>query len=173
MKTTNTLYELGLEWEVLERLLEESEGEVTDEIADFLHGHETAVSKKVDGYARFILNLEASARARREEAGRLKNSADGLARKVATLKAALRAYMGVAEIRKLEGDVFTVSLRKAGGKCAVALRDGVSVDDLPMRYKAEKWYVDNEQLRRGLESGDETIAELAELKPRGEYLKVG
>jgi len=79
----------------------------------------------------------------------------------------------IFEILFKAGDVDLLAVKNTGGKCAVALRDGVSVDDLPMRYKAEKWYVDNEQLRRGLESGDETIAELAELKPRGEYLKVG
>src|SRR4030095_9079540 len=73
-KAKQSLYELSGDLERLSWMLQESEGEITEDIDRYLTDTELAVAEKVAGYIALIKNFEGLAELKKSEKARLNSS---------------------------------------------------------------------------------------------------
>lgn len=187
---STTLYELGEYLLDLDRMLEESKGEITPEIEGLLGETEEAIRSKVDGLGRFIRCLEAHRDSCTEEADRLKDKADAADHKIDRLKSYVESVMVRTGRDRFAGAIFTVRRQRNGGKEPLTLL--IRPEDLPLefRYSVPIQYKANEDaIRQAMKASgidmlcaevpatingqpDTILTPIARLEPRGFHLRV-
>ena len=158
------LYELTNDWNTVANMLYDED---VDEkmVLDTLESIEGDIEDKANGYAKIIKELEAKAKARKEEAKRLSDSSKTFENKVKFLKQNLFNTMKETGKTKFTTDLFSFNIAKNGGKQALTI-DG----EVPEEYTKTVIENDTEKIRQALENGENLP--FAHLEPRGESLRI-
>jgi hypothetical protein len=167
----STLYEITEELLRLEELFEKRGGEVSDEEFDAYLRLQEDLEAKLDRTVAFVRELEARAKARREEANRLLELARLDEALVARLKDRMMAAMQALGRDRVDTPRFRLSIRAAGGKVPVVLRVE-RPEELPSRFRRISIAPDLETIRAALEAGDPEAASIAEFGERKRYLSI-
>jgi len=167
----STLYEITEELLQLEADFEERGGDITDEELDAYLKLQESLADKLDRTAAFVRELEARARARREEANRLLELARLDEALIARLKDRMMAAMLALDRERVDTPRFRLTIRTAGGKPPVVLRVD-RPEDLPPRFQRIVVAADLEALRQALTEGDPAAEAVAYLGERKQYLSI-
>lgn len=136
-------------------MLDVSDDELTEEqkatMDAYLQELAQAEANKVDNFAQFVKVQTARAKAIREEAQRLSARARAIDNRIAGLKEYYQRNMGTFGLTKIQGGIYTVSLRH---NKAVLVEDG-ALDALPIEYKSIKVEPRKTEIKRALEAGQE------------------
>jgi hypothetical protein len=162
------LFEIGEQFDALERLLVESGGEVTPEVEAWLAEYGDLEADKLDGYAMFIRSLE-------HEAEGFKNIASEFAAKrtarenaAKRLKERLKQYMELRGTAQIKGKMYTAALNKNGGKAPIIV--DVAPEQLPEQLQRVTVSADVEKIRGLLEMG--VKYDFAHLGEVGQHVKI-
>lgn len=172
-----TLYAIAEEMATLDQIFEDVGGEVTPETEPIFKAwvDEMApkLAAKVDAIGRYWRELEAQEQACRYEITRLQARAKARANKIKGLTFVLHQAMHRLGARKLEGQTFTVSLQKNGGRPALRIlmptTEGAHIKFLRAEYEIG-W--DTEALRQAIAAKDPDVEGYAELAPVGESVRL-
>ena len=164
-----TLYEITDELLQMEADFEERGGDITDEELDAYLRLQEDLEAKLDRTAAFVRELEARARARREEANRLLELARSDEALASRLKDRMMAAMQALGRDRVDTPRFRFTIRTAGGKPPVVLRVD-RPEDLPPRFQRIVVSADLEALRQALEEGDPVAETVACFGERKKYL---
>jgi hypothetical protein len=129
-----SLFEIDTELDALLEQIEEqveTEGEPSEELLSRFREFCAAHGEKVDRIGRFVRMMEAREQYCRAEAARLSDRARDAANKVDRTKSMVLFYLMSRELRKIEGQEFTLRIQK-NSQDSVRLLDEVS---LPMAYR--------------------------------------
>ncbi len=163
----SSLYNLSASYrQLMERLYDEELPE--DAIIDTLDSIEGAIEDKADGYGKVIRMIEADIDGIKLEESRLYARRKSLERKKELLKGNLFDAMKTVGLAKIKTALFTVSIRKNGGKRGLVLDCGV--DKLPPEFQKVTIEANNEALRKLL--GDAEKCEYCHLAEQGESLSI-
>lgn len=148
------LYELTGEYAQLMELMDQ-DGEDDQALQDTLEMIGMDIADKVDGYGKVLKNLEAEAKALREEEKRLANRRRALENNSERLKLRLRnalEYMTFVSGQKqaVKGQLFTMSLRKSE---AVVIDDDVDLEKVLPKYVVVKREPNKEEIKKSLKDG--------------------
>lgn len=172
-----SLYEIGEQLQALKDLLEEVDGDVSDESVEeainaWFEEVESNQNAKVNNYCKLIANLESYSKSREEEAARLSKAAKSFENKAKLLKERLLGYMRFHNIPKITTDLFTVSVANNGGKAPLTFPKEWAEEpaSAPEQFHRRKLELDLTALRDALEAGDQI--EGCEIGPRGNHLKI-
>jgi hypothetical protein len=138
---SNSLFEIDAELDtLLDAIQEQSEnGEpVSDDLVARFHEFCRAHGEKVDRIGRFVRMMEAREAYCRSEASRLADRARSAAGKVERAKAMALFYLMSRDLRKIEGQQFTLRIQKNS-------QDSVKITDellLPISYRKIEARVD-------------------------------
>lgn len=176
MNTTQTetpnikesLFEIGEHFYTLESLLIESDGEITEEIDQWLQEYEGKEEDKIEAYCYLIQKFEEIA----DEAKRLAERSAIYRNKVTGLKNRLKWYLEIRGKLKVETSRFTVTVCGNGGLQPVRLQEGITPDDLPVQFTRTVTEADMNRLREALLEGDEQVHLFATIEPRGTHLRI-
>lgn len=167
-----TLYDIHEDFHALEALLIEMGGDISDpEIEEMVDALILEVNEnldaKVDGYCRYIMELEAQAEARKAEATRLNDLAK-INKNIAS-RIKLRLKMGLDAMGKtnLKTTLFGVSICKNGGKRVLTVNDDAVPDGEYLEWVARP---DRTAIRAALEDGK--TLEFAKIEPQGTHLRI-
>jgi Siphovirus Gp157 len=129
-----SLFEIDTELDALLEQIEEqveTEGEPSEELLSRFREFCAAHGEKVDRIGRFVRMMEAREQYCRAEAARLGERARSTAAKVDRTKSMVLFYLMSRELRKIEGQEFTLRIQK-NSQDSVRILDEVS---LPMAYR--------------------------------------
>lgn len=107
-----TLYAWGNELDRVEELLYEGEGELTPELEQALEEVTLGFKEKAERVALFVRNLQATAKAVKEEEERLRARRKSHENAAASLKTYLESQMLVHQIPRIEGKLVTLRIQK-------------------------------------------------------------
>ena len=163
----SSLYELNAAYrQLMERLYDEELPE--EAIIDTLDSLEGAIEDKADGYGKVIRMLDADIEGIKLEESRLYARRKSLERKKEMLKGNLFDAMKTVGLAKIKTALFTVSIRKNGGKRRVEL--DVPIESLPPEFQKVTIEANNEALRKLL--ADRESCEYCHLAEQGESLTI-
>jgi hypothetical protein len=150
-----SLYGLSGDLERLSWMLEESGGEITEDIDRYLTDTEMAVADKVASYIALIKNFEGLAGLKKSEKQRLdasKSADENIAKK---LRARLVWFFQRNEITSLRTRMGTITLANNPPSKKPVL--SIPEDEIPMYYKKTHTVteIDYDKIREALESGME------------------
>lgn len=188
---TATLYELTDELLALDALLEETEGELTEELEQWMDEYGAKTREKVDRVCAYHADLLARAAAKKAEAKTLAEKARIEENKAERVKRLLDVAMTRLGTRQLDGNLYTVRRQKVGGKRKLTVL-AADVSAFPKRFVIQPPppppVVDTEALRAFLEecAATDALADtepveyepmtdgvvLARLEPRGESVRI-
>ena len=144
----SNIYELTRNYdEVLNMLYQDDVDEQM--VLDTLESIEGDIEDKADNYAKIMKELETKAKARKEEAQRLSESAKVFENRVKALKS----------------NLFSFSIARNGGKQALTIDS-----EVPAEYTKTVIENDTDKIRQALEKGKKLP--FAHLEPRGERLSI-
>lgn len=153
----STLYELKEEFKMLLDMMEDDS--IDEEmIQNSLEGIECEIEIKAEGYAKILKELEGQAEAVRKEISRLDDKYGKIVANMDRLKTNLKNAMNETGKKKIQTDLFTISVCKNGGKTPLII-DGVDINEVPEKYKEmhkiEKLNTDaiREDLEKGIDVG--------------------
>lgn len=160
------LYNLTGELLELQDMLEEA---IEDEqmLIDTLEAVQGEYEFKLESYCKVIRNLYAKAGNFKVEARRLADKGKVLENNIARLKKAMFDSMKLTDTKRVDGELFTISIQKNGGKLPVIV--DVPEEELPEELVKVQKSADLEAIRKLLENGD---SELAHFGERGESLRI-
>ena len=163
----SSLYELNTAYRsLMERLYDEELPE--DAIIDTLDSLEGAIEDKADGYGKVIRMIDADIAEIKVEEARLYARRKSLERRKDVLKANLFDAMKTVGLAKIKTALFSLSIRKNGGKRRVEL--DVPIEALPAKYQKVTVEANNEALRELL--ADRESCEYCHLAEQGESLSI-
>ena len=171
-----TLLDLTEEAVTIDSLLEQLGGEIPTEeiersIDTVLDDLEGRIEQKLDSYAGLIEEYAAVARARREHAKKLEDSARVIDNKAEVLKARLKYFFErTGRTRPVVGQRYTVSVVKNGGKLPLKLH--CDPEQMPEQFRraVTSYKADTDAIRAALEGGEQLV--FAELGERGTRLQI-
>jgi hypothetical protein len=163
-----SLFNIGESFYALESLLIENEGEITDEIDQWLQEYEGKEEEKIDAYCYVIQKFESIA----EESRRLAERSASYSGKAKNLKDRLKIYLEHRGKERVETDRFTVTVCGNGGLLPVRLNEGIEPDKLPNQFVRVHREPDMGSLRDALVNGDEEAGRFATILPRGNHLRI-
>jgi hypothetical protein len=163
-----SLFSIGESFYALESLLIETEGEITDEIDQWLTEYEAKEEDKIDSYCFIIQKFDEIA----NESKRLAERAASYSTKVKNLKDRLKLYMEMQGREKIETPRFTVSVCGNGGLLPIRLHEDVSEQNLPEQFVRTCREPDLSALRDAILTGDEQAQRFATILPRGTHLRI-
>jgi hypothetical protein len=134
MAEANSLFELDMELdELLEEIQEqvESQGEASDDLVMRFRQFCEAHSEKVDRIGRFVRMMEAREQFCRDESARLADRARAAASKVERTKNMVLYYLLSLDLKKIEGQQFTLRAQKNSQDSVRIIDEGV----LPKCYR--------------------------------------
>lgn len=153
----STLYELKEEFKMLLDMMEDDS--IDEEmIQNSLEGIECEIEIKAEGYAKILKELEGQAEAVRKEISRLDDKYGKIVANMDRLKTNLKNAMNETGKKKIQTDLFTISVCKNDGKTPLII-DGVDINEVPEKYKEmhkiEKLNTDaiREDLEKGIDVG--------------------
>ena len=135
---SNSLFQIDAELdELLEGIQEQAEagGEVQKELLDRFQSFCQAHGEKVDRIGRFVRMMEAREQHCRNEAARLSDRARAVANKVERTKTMVLYYLRSRELRKIEGQEFTLRIQK-NSQDSVKIMDEQAVPTAYLRIEA-------------------------------------
>ena len=163
-----TLFQIGEHFNVLEELFSETEGEITEEIDQWLSEYEGKQADKVDAYCYLIQKFTDIA----EEAKRLAARSTSYQNKAKGLKDRLKMYLEAQGKQRIETARFTITIAGNGGKRPVELHEFVQPGELPDPFVRIVKEPDMNRIREALEAGDEFVHQFAFLRERGTHLRI-
>jgi len=166
--TKESLFMIGEHFYALESLLVETEGEITEEIDQWLEEYQAKEEDKIDAYCYIIQKFEEIA----AEAKRLADRSSSYNKKAKSLKDRLKVYLEHRGKDKIESPRFTVSVCRNGGSLPIQLHEDVTVDRLPEQFIQVRKDPDLTSLREAIISGDEHAMQFAKVLPRGTHLRI-
>lgn len=125
------LYELTENYKNLMAYIDEAEtldAEEEQAIIDTLDSLQDALEVKGDNICRFIKNLSADIEARKKEIDRLQKINKVDANKIDSLKKYLEMQMNIADIKKLDTELFKIGIRKSTSL------EVMDIESLPIEY---------------------------------------
>lgn len=128
---TLKLWEVGDQLQEVAEALVENGGELTPELAAKLEEIEGAFEQKVERCVLYIRNLEATAQAAKDEAGRLALLASGRQKAADGLKAYVKQELERAKRPKVETDLIVARIQKNSTPSVTCT---VDVGALPLNY---------------------------------------
>lgn len=163
-----SLFQIGEHFYALESILIDNDGEITEEVDQWLEEYQAKEEDKVDAYCYLIQKFEDIA----QEAQRLAGRASSYNKKAGQLKSRLKQYLELRGKDKVETNKFTVTVCSNGGKLPLLLKPGITAEDLPDHYVRIYREPDMNQLRQALLTGEEEAENVAKLLPRGTHLRI-
>lgn len=149
----STLYELKEEFKMLLDMMEDDS--IDEEmIQNSLEGIECEIEIKAEGYAKILKELEGQAEAVRKEISRLDDKYGKIVANMDRLKTNLKNAMNETGKKKIQTDLFTISVCKNGGKTPLII-DGVDINEVPEKYKEMQKIerLNTDAIREDLEKG--------------------
>ena len=125
-------------------------------------------NEKLDNYAALISELEARAKARKDEARRLAERAKRDDQHAAYLKQRLLLFFQDHHLKTVETRRYRLTLQRSGGKTPVVLN--TDPEQLPTEFHRWKVNADLDALRQALEDGADL--DFAELGERRHFLRI-
>ena len=165
-----TIYELTNELRSFNEMTEEmTPEELTDQVyKDTFEGLSGAYDDKAEGWCKYIKNIDAEAKAVKEEAQRLMARAKALENHRDRMKETLLQSMKM--VGKTEaGGIIKAKIAKNGGKAPLIV-DFADPHDIPMDFQKVEVSANNEAIRDALDHGVEL--EWARYGERGEHLNI-
>ena len=166
--TKESLFSIGEHFYALESLLIENEGEITDEIDQWLAEYQAKEEDKIDAYCYIIQKFAEIA----DEAKRLADRSAGYNKKVKHLKDRLKVYLEYRGKEKVETGRFTVTVCRNGGLLPIKLNEDVTTEVLPDQYVKTLREPDVSSLRESILNGDTNALRFAQFLPRGTHLRI-
>ena len=123
---------------------------------------------KLDNYAALIRELDARAKARKEEAQRLKERARRDEEHAAYLKQRLLLFFEEHHLKTVETRRYRLTLQRSGGKAPVVLK--ADPDQFPTEFQRWKVSANLDAIRDALEQGADL--DFAELGERRHHLRI-
>jgi hypothetical protein len=163
-----SLFSIGESFYALETLLLENEGEITDEIDQWLQEYGGKEEEKIDAYCYVIQKFESIA----EESRRLAERSSTYSGKAKNLKDRLKLYLEARGKQRVETDRFTVTVCGNGGMLPIRLFEDVTVDNLPDQFVRTFREPDLSAIREAILNGDEQAQRFATILPRGTHLRI-
>ena len=133
-----------------------------------LAGLDAALDEKAEAYASVIRSLELRARARTDEASRIRDLAEADEAVADRLKKRLKEAMEATGKTKIDTPRFKLSVAGNGGKQPLIV-DG-SADDLPPQFRVVRHEPNKDAIRAALEAGQAVPG--CTLLPRGTSLRI-
>lgn len=163
----SSLYELSASYRnLLDRLYDDELPE--EALIDTLDSIESTIEDKADGYGKVMQMLDADIASIKAEENRLAARRKSLERKKEMLKGNLFDAMKTVGIAKIKTALFTVSIRKNGGKRRLEL--DVPIEALPAEFQKVTIEANNEALRQYLQENES--CEYCHLAEQGESLSI-
>jgi hypothetical protein len=156
--------------DIIDALLEggQTEADANEALEEHLAGLDAALEDKAEGYASVIQELALRAKARKDEAARIRALAEADEAVADRLKKRLKEAMEATGKTKIDGLKFKLSVAANGG--AQPLEVTVPPEQLPQKYQAVRVEADKAALREALAAGA-TIPGVT-LMPRGTSLRI-
>jgi hypothetical protein len=173
--TKRSLFDIGEEMLELERYLESLDGDVSEPGVDekvmaWFKNLGDAQATKIDNYIALMRKWEGEAAAAKAEIDRYKKSVQVRENRVERFKEKLKEHMEATHQKKIETATGrTVAIQNKGGKVPMFV-DDVDPTTVPAAYQKIAIEIDNEAVRKDLESG-KALA-FAELGERGTQLRI-
>ena len=144
------IYELTSDIQKIWDLIDE--GEIDDEmLIGAMENSQEELSLKLEGYCKFIKNLEAEAKAFKEEEARLAARRKTRENTIERAKKAMQMAMETAGERKMPCGVFTVSLQKNPER---VILDEAYIENIPEEYlKIREPEIDKAKIKEDLKAG--------------------
>lgn len=167
-----TLYAITDDLQALDEMLIELGGDISDpKVAEAIDAWmaelDRDLTRKADGYASLIKEIEARAKARTEEAKRLTDRARVDENAAAALKSRMLYAMQARQMKTIETARFKLSVTGNGGKTPMVVTDEKAI---PEKFHRVVVMVDTDKLRDALEAGQTVPG--ASLAPRGFHLRI-
>lgn len=173
----SSLYELTTEVKALSQLLEEVGGDVSDGtqgevLIKWMDEYGLAMKGKVDAYGSLVKNIESHVESIDIEIKRLRDRKEVFNNRIERLKQLADYAMRTLDVKKIEGEKFTISLQKAGGVQSLKILDEKGLPDKYLDIIPEQYVPSQERIRKGLEENDPELSGKAELLPRKESVRI-
>lgn len=107
------LYKIDLEYLKLMELLDESDGEITEEVGDLMEQNQNLAENSLKNYTFMVRNLEGDINAIDAEIKRLTAMKKSKDRSLEVLKDGITFTMKVRDLDKFDGGTFKLSFRKS------------------------------------------------------------
>ena len=166
--TKESLFHIGEHFYALESLIIEQEGEITEEIDQWLKEYHAKEEEKIDAYCYIIQKFDEIA----QEAQRLAQRSTSYKKKVSQLKDRLKIYLENRGQDKIQTRRFTVTVCGNGGQLPVKLHEDVNPEHLPEQFTRTFVEPDMQILRDSIISGDVEAMKFAKVLPRGTHLRI-
>ena len=161
------IYELTGSFQTLWNLMEE--GVLEDDILQEVFENTTEeLAIKLEGYCKFIKNLESDIAGLKEEEKRLSARRKTMENTVERAKEAMKVAMNTAGEKKMPCGTFTVSVQANPPSCVI----DCSISEIPGRYLIpQEPKIDKKQMLEDLKSEDSSLKGVAHIE-QGESLRI-
>ena len=165
-----TLYEITGELLELQNMIEE--GADPDVVNDTIESVEFDLEQKAEGYVMVIRNLEAQAKAIKDEEKRLREKRLSAENGIERLKKRLFDSMNATGKKKLNAGVFTLSVQKNGGALPVIIDEDVM--NMPQEMLKIDIKPDTKRIAELLQDDQKSryYSKFAHFGERGESLRI-
>ena len=143
------IYELTADIQLLWNLMEN--GEIDDDtLIDAMQNSQEELSIKLEHYCMFIKNMEADAKAFKEEEQRLAARRKTLENTIESAKKAMQYAMDVAGEKKVKGKLFSISLQN---NPASVVLDEQYMENIPEKYLIHKTDINKRLMAEDIKNG--------------------
>lgn len=165
-----TLYEITGELMELQNMIEE--GADPDVVNDTIESVEFDLEQKAEGYVMVIRNLEAQAKAIKDEEKRLREKRLAAENGIERLKKRLFDSMNATGKKKMNAGVFTLSVQKNGGALPVII--DADVENMPKEMLKMVIQPDTKRIAELLQDDQKSryYSKFAHFGERGESLRI-
>ena len=146
----------------------QADADASKALEEHLAGLDEALDQKAESYASVIQGLALRAKARREEASRIRDLAEADEAVADRLKTRLKEAMEATGKTKIDTPRFKLAVAANGGKQSLAI--DTPADDLPPAFRVVRHEPNKDAIRAALESGQAVPG--CTLLPRGTSLRI-
>lgn len=157
MVAVRTLLDIGNDIQSLHQLLDEVGGDVTgmeETVDNWLNENQENLEEKLDSYAGLIMEYEAMARVRREEAARINALAKYDDNNADRLRSRLKFFFEAQGLKKVKTKRYNLALAMNGGKAPLILDPSARPAEVDDQYKKITIDFDKLAIRDELEKGN-------------------